>query len=221
MKRLVIIVEGDTESEFVKKLLAPYLNRKGFYDIRAFKIKHSKGGLTKYKHLETDIINVIQETDVVVTTLIDYYALPPDFPRQEEAQKITDINKRVDFLELSIKEAIESVQKREFRNLFPYIQLHEFEALCFSSFKGFEDNFTEDEANYTEIKKIINAFNNPELINDGKETAPSKRLKNLITGYNKVVYGTVIIESNDIQSVIDKCPRFKQWVERIIVHLSD
>ncbi len=49
MSRLIIIVEGDTEKEFVNKILTPFFNRKGFYNIDCFKIKHSKGGLSKIR----------------------------------------------------------------------------------------------------------------------------------------------------------------------------
>ena len=53
MKRLIIVVEGDTEKEFVDKVLSPYLYAKGLLSVNCFKIKHTKGGLTKYQHLKT------------------------------------------------------------------------------------------------------------------------------------------------------------------------
>ena len=52
MKRLIIIVEGDTELAFVNTILAPYLYSKGILSVSCFKIKHSKGGLSKYEHLK-------------------------------------------------------------------------------------------------------------------------------------------------------------------------
>lgn len=218
MKRLIIIVEGDSELEFIKKTLIPYLNTKGVYSISPFKIKHSKGGLNKFDHLQTDIINTLYETDAVITTFIDYYALPVSFPYYQEAQKILNIDERLRILEQSIKEAIELKQNHKVLNLIPYIQLHEFEALCFADFKGFEQNFTEAEANFEAIKQLT-SFVNPEEINDGPDTAPSKRLKKLIKGYNKVVYGNIIIETNGIDSIINKCPRFKSWIDTIISYL--
>ena len=74
MKRLLIIVEGDTEKEFVNNILAPHLFSKGIGNVQCFKIKHSKGGLSKYEHLKKDIINSLYEDNVIVTTLIDFYA---------------------------------------------------------------------------------------------------------------------------------------------------
>lgn len=36
MKRLFIIVEGQTEEAFVKELMAPHFMRNGIYDVRPF-----------------------------------------------------------------------------------------------------------------------------------------------------------------------------------------
>ena len=218
MKRFIIIVEGDTEKEFVDKVLSPYLNSKDVLSIQCFKIKHSKGGLQKYQHLKTDLLNCLYEKDVVVTTLIDYYALPTDFPKYEKSKKITDKNDRLTSLENAIIEDIEKEKNKSFPNLLPYIQLHEFEAFVFSSIDAIKALYNDGEANFIELEKIITAFPNPEEINDSPQTAPSKRLKNnqLIKGYDKINDGIMIVEEAGIDSVLKKCPRFKSWVEKII-----
>ncbi len=162
MKRLIIIVEGDTEIEFVNTILRPFLKTKKIYDVSPYKIKHSRGGLTKYEHLKKDIIHSIYETNTLVTTLIDFYALPKDFPKYEERKAIVNKNDRLGFLEKAIKENIQETQGKDFPNLHPYIQLHEFEDLVFSSIKGIKPFFEEKDANFQEITKIINENPNPE-----------------------------------------------------------
>jgi hypothetical protein len=218
MKRLIIIVEGDTEKEFVDKVLSPYLRAKGLISVDCFKIKHTKGGLTKYQHLKTDLINCIYENEVLVSTLIDFYALPKDFPKYEEAKSIVNRTKRLDFLEKAIVEDLESEKGKAFPNLIPYIQLHEFEALVFSSLDAIKSLYSKDEAKFNELEQIIAAYPNPEDINDSPQTAPSKRLHNnqLIRGYNKVNDGIMIIEEAGIETILSKCPRFKTWVETLI-----
>jgi hypothetical protein len=47
-KRLIIIVEGGSEKEFVTQILRPYFYTKQISDISVFQIKHSRGGLSKY-----------------------------------------------------------------------------------------------------------------------------------------------------------------------------
>lgn len=216
MKRVIIVVEGDTEKEFVDKVLGPYLYSKGLSSVNCFKIKHTKGGLTKYQHLKTDLINCVYENNVLVTTLIDFYALPKDFPKYEDAGKIVNRADRLIFLENAILKDLESEKGKDFPNLFPYIQLHEFEALVFSSMSGISSLFEANEANFDEIQKIIDSHPNPENINDSPETAPSKRLLRLIKGYNKVINGIMIIEEIGIENILKKCPRFRTWVETLI-----
>jgi hypothetical protein len=221
MKRLIIVVEGDTEKEFIDKVLSPYLYTKGLLSVNCFKIKHTKGGLTKYQHLKTDLINCVYESNVLVSSLIDFYALPKDFPKYEDASKIVNRVERLAFLENAIIEDLEKEKGKEFPNLFPYIQLHEFEALVFSSLRGISSLFENNEADFSEIKKIIDAHPNPEDINDSPETAPSKRLLKLIKGYNKVIDGIMIIEEIGIETVLKKCPKFNSWVETLIEKVKE
>ena len=223
MKRLIIVVEGDTEKEFVDKVLSPYLYTKGLLSVNCFKIKHSKGGLTKYQHLKTDLINCVHESNVLVTTLIDFYALPKDFPKYEEAKAIVNKANRLAFLEKAIVEEIETEKRRGFPNLLPYIQLHEFEALVFSSIDAIRSLYSREDAKFKELEKIMEAYPNPEDINDKPETAPSKRLKNdqLIRGYNKVNDGILIIEETGIDIVLAKCPRLNNWVETLIKKVKE
>lgn len=220
MKRLMIIVEGDSELEFVNRVLRPYLNTFEIYNVDCFKIKHSKGGLTKYSHLKKDILNTIYETDIIVTTLIDFYALPSDFPKYNESLAILNKSGRLDFLEESIKEEIERTQNKTFVNLIPYIQLHEFEAFIFSSIIGIQSLFEESEANMPELRNIIRTYENPEEINDHPDTAPSKRLVKNIKGYNKIVDGVSIIEEIGLETIIEKCPRFRMWINKVVYTLK-
>lgn len=223
MKRLLIVVEGDTEKEFIDKVLSPYLYTKGLQSVDCFKIKHTKGGLTKYQHIKTDLINCVYENNVVVSTLIDFYALPKDFPKYEDAKKIVNKDERLSFLEKAIIEDVETEKGKSFPNLLPYIQLHEFEALVFSSIDAIRALYSDQDAKFNEIEQVMAIHPNPEDINDSPQTAPSKRLKNsqLIRGYNKVNDGIMIIEEAGIDVVLAKCPRFSKWVETLIEKVKE
>lgn len=55
MKRLYIIVEGQSEQEFVNTLIAPYLSGLGIYTVTPILIRTSKkarGGFFNYEHLK-------------------------------------------------------------------------------------------------------------------------------------------------------------------------
>lgn len=216
MKRLLIIAEGETEESFVNKILIPYFHSLEVYNyIQCFKTKHSNGGVSKYSYIKQDIIQTIYENDVIVTTMIDFYRLPSDFPGFSQLSSDLSHTEQVSVLEKALKEDIENGQGRHFDNFIPYIQLHEFEALVFSSIKGFESIFEKDEYDYKGVCNVMTIYPNPEDINNSPDTAPSVRLKNLIPGYNKVVYGVEIIKETGIDVVLSKCPRFKDWVENL------
>lgn len=146
-----------------------------------------------------------QEKDVYVTTFIDLYALPSDYPN-------FDIS-NVGMIEQGMKANIDNSLNYRF---IPYIQRHEFECFIFSSIDVLRRNFTFLEANFSEIEKVMQLHpNNLEDINNSPETAPSKRLLNNIKGYNKIVYGACLASEIGLTIIRQKCPRFNEWIEKL------
>lgn len=215
MKRIVIIVEGETEEAFVHQILAPYIWNSGYSNsIQCFKIKHSGGGVSKYSHIERDILATVREKDVVVTTMFDFYGLPSDTPGFKEAISCNSHAESVRFIENNIQQEITDKVKEKICFI-PYIQLHEIEALIFSSNKGFYELFDKNEADFTSLDHIIMEFPNPEDIDNGPDTAPSKRLKKAIPGYDKVLYGIGMLQTIGMETILAKCLHFKEWIEKI------
>lgn len=217
MKRLVIIAEGETEESFVNNILCPFFCSKGIYNsIQCFKTKHSHGGMSKYSYIKKDILNIIYEKDVVVSMMIDFYRLPSDFPGFNDL-KVTQTHKeQANLLETRIKKDLEDSQNQLFDNFIPYIQLHEFEALVFASISGIDSLFERSEMDYNGLMNVIQQYPNPEDINNHPDTAPSVRLKKLISGYNKVLHGIDIINTVGMAELLEKCPRFKTWIESMV-----
>ncbi len=52
----------------------------------------------------------------------------------------------------------------------------------------------------------------PEDINDGKQTAPSKRLEAYIPSYRKTLHGPFAIEFVGLDRIRKLCPRFGAWL---------
>ena len=88
MKRVLVLVEGQTEERFVKDVLCPHLWARGVDATpKVATTKHVKrgpdfkGGITDYQKVENDLRRLLGDSDAVsVTTFIDYYGLPADFP---------------------------------------------------------------------------------------------------------------------------------------------
>ncbi|MFN7119704.1 MAG: DUF4276 family protein [Saprospiraceae bacterium] len=215
IRAIYIIVEGETEEEFVNSLIQPYLYTRGIADVRAIKLSTSpghKGGDLKFARYKRNVENLLKrEQDILVTSLIDFYKLRTDFPDYNEAQAIRNVAERVAFLESACKEKIGNAR------FVPYIQLHEFEGLLFTDQRAFDILFPNlPPTQRNELIKIINEYPNPELIDEGTETAPSKRLQKLIPGYEKPLFGPMIALENGIESMLQKCPRFNEWIHLLI-----
>jgi hypothetical protein len=215
---LNIIVEGPTERDFVTQCLMPYLANYQIYNVRPISIETSpgyKGGDVSYKRYSSLIKTLLRgKEDMLVTSLIDFYRLNSDFPKFNEAIAIVGKQNRISFHENVCFDDINDVR------YIPYIQLHEFESLLFTKFDGFEFFSDIPNQNKSEIKSIINQFPNPELINDRPQFAPSERLKNLIPNYDKPFYGNFIILENGFESILEKCPRFSNWLGVLIERMK-
>jgi hypothetical protein len=139
-----------------------------------------------------------------------------NFPKWIEGERITDKNSRMDFLENAMKEDVSDANRYRF---IPYIQLHEFEGLLFNDIHLFYNHVPDsDLVGIAELKKTFADFDNPEMINNNRETSPSHRLKRIIKGYNKPLYGHYFAEIIGIDQMRSKSPRFNQWVVKIITH---
>lgn len=217
-RSLIIVVEGQTEEEFVNETFAPWLNSQGIFDVRAIKIRTSKtgkGGNTNYAHFQnTTKILLKQEKDVLVSSLVDFFRLGKKFPRFEDSKKIPSTARRVEFLEQELGKDIASDR------FIPYIQLHEFEALLFAKLEGFEAIPLFGKKEIAEVAAIIKGYPNPELINDHPDTAPSKRLERIAPGYNKVLHGNFVILENGLPIIFEKCPRFRHWAQSLVERMK-
>lgn len=212
MKRLYIIVEGQTEQEFVNSVIAPYMQQHGVYTVTPLLIRTSKtgrGGFVNYEHLKNDAKKLLtsEKSDFVVSTFVDFFRIP-EVPQKERWEKKATHIEQVEEMEQCIAEDINDSR------FIPYIQLHEFEALLFSSNKGFESFFSEDNAKDTQ--HIIDTFSNPEDINTTPVGAPSKRLLAIKDDYDKVIEGNLIALEVGINDILAKCPRFRAWIEKLI-----
>ena len=153
MKRLFIVVEGQTEEEFVRTMLRPYLFSYGIYDVNSILIRTSKsgrGGFVNYDHLKNTVMPLLksQKDDIVVTTFVDYFRMPHNTPHYEQCMQAGCNKEKVAALEQCIWKDIND------RRFVPYIQLHEFEALLFSDNNGFEELFTKEQAEQTAVQRL-------------------------------------------------------------------
>lgn len=72
---------------------------------------------------------------------------------------------------------------------------------------------------------LCSRFESKEDINCTSEGAPSKRIGRIYESmnkkYNKVSDAVDIIELSGIETILEKCPRFKNWVEKLIIAVAE
>jgi len=224
--RLHILVEGQTEEGFIKNILAPAL---GVYSV--FADAHSittgrrhgrlfRGGLTDYEHLARDLtlwMKQDQNEDSWFTTMVDFYGLPRNFPGRESIPQPASLFDRIAHLEAEFSKDIATrlVDLPVKQRFIPYIQLHEFEALLFSEPAAFVDMFPNKPKAIAQLKAIRACFASPEDIDDGQMTAPSKRILNILSDYQKPVAGLLIAKAIGLGKIRSECPRFHDWFSRL------
>jgi hypothetical protein len=98
--------------------------------------------------------------------------------------------------------------------LLPYVQVHEFETLLYADLSELAGTLGDDagasavEALAAEVAGVA-----PEDVDDGPDTAPSKRiLKHVGPRYRKRVYGVQTTASIGLAALRSACPRFDAWV---------
>ncbi|GAA4498794.1 DUF4276 family protein [Pseudaeromonas paramecii] len=210
MSRVLVFVEGQTEETFVRDLLVPYFSRLGIYltPILAQTSPGHKGGIVSYGKVKHQLTRLCrQDQGAYVTTMMDYYGLPNDFPGLDG--RVADAHEQVMRLELALQQDIGAP------NFIPNLMLHEFEALLFSAPEKFAE-WLDDQALLAPMAAIRGAFATPEHINNSPQTAPSKRILALVPHYKKTVDGPLIAEDIGLDAIRAKCPHFNNWIERLL-----
>ena len=217
--RLNITTEGATEQRFVKDVLFMHLLPFHIYcdhrSVLTSKEYRKRGGITNYDKAKKDILRWISSEDSSdrrFTTMFDYYALPNDFPGYSDALRFSNPYDKVECLENAFAEDINDSR------FIPYIQLHEFETLLFSNLDVLLLEYEDKSKEIANLKKVLLQapyYNNPELINDHKETSPSHRLISYIPEYQKVSSGSLITDLISIHVLREKCYHFNEWVTKL------
>ena len=213
--RINITTEGPTEHRFVKDVLYYHLQPLGKYcEVRSVltnKDLKKRGGLSTYKKAKNDIhrwMSNDNSSEARFTTMFDFYALPSDFPGMEEAQKRNDKYDKINCIEAALKNDIQDDR------FIPYIQLHEFEALIFTNLDMLLLEYNNKLSEIQELKQVLSYFNdNPELVNNNKDSSPSHRIKNLIPEYQKVSSGSIITSLIGLENLKQTCKHFREWIQ--------
>jgi hypothetical protein len=145
-----------------------------------------------------------------VTTMVDLYGLR-GYPDPATDERLT-ASRRASRIEAEMAKGLPNPR------FIPYIQVHEFEALVFVDLEQLVPQFPDGEASGAPARlRAQVAGLQPEEINDGIETAPSKRLIGEVPAYRhmKPVAGPSIAARIGLPKLRAACPHLDAWVSRL------
>lgn len=218
--RLLALVEGQTEEQFCKKLVAPFLSKRGIY-LSATTMGRPRvaAGVSSWKNAEKELRQLLLgDRECHVTTMFDYYGMPGDWPGRTDAdakphhEKATTVE---DQMRARLREAIGRRWRTE--RFIPYVQMHEFEALLFTEpdILGTVSSPSQDGDAVRRLRQVSDRFETPEEIDDGEATAPSKRILRIVAGYEKVAHGVIAASKIGIPAIRSACPNFDGWMRNL------
>lgn len=218
MTQVYVVVEGQTEESFVNAVLAPKLEYRGVY-LRPKLLGTSghRGGNVNYSRVKRDVTTLLkQNKQAYCTTLIDLYGLGPGFPGTA-ADPSRIAGDKASQIAQAIKEDIIATlgdNSRADIRFMPYIQQYEFEGLPFSDPAALAKGISQRQL-ASRFQEVRAAFATPEDINNSPQTAPSKRILQIYSSYQKPLHGVLAAKAMGLDIIRRECPRFKAWVSKL------
>ncbi len=216
MHKVLILVEGQTEERFVKDVLQPYMWTKSIHPepkiVVTKTVKHGtdfKGGITTFQKVEHDIRRLLGDSGTtLVTTMIDFYGLPDDFPGKQGLRR-SNAHEYVKELEAALEAHFHAGAR-----FIAYFMIHEFEAFLFSD-SAVLAGVMNAPTSQPILETIRNEFPTPEDINDNPTTTPSARVRNVFPGYRKRLHGPLTTGRIGLGTMRRECKHFDEWLGKL------
>jgi hypothetical protein len=215
VRHLHILCEGQTEEVIARNVIEPHFSG---LDVRVslsiFTTKRPaggpafKGGISSWPKLESEVRRLLHDSSTtVLTTMFDYYAFPPDAPGMADRPRGSSYD-RVQHVESALVKAIDD------KRFLPNLVLHEIEAWVLADCSRL-GQVMGDARPAVELERIVQQESGPELVNEGVDTAPSKRIVNAYPRYTKTVDGPLVIADAGLDSIRSSCPHMDKWLREI------
>ena len=215
MHHLHILCEGQTEDVVTANVLEPHFAALGVWVSRSiFTTKRVaggpdfKGGISGWPKLEREVRLLLRDSSTtVLTTMFDYYAFPPDAPGMADRPRGSP-HDRVLHVESALVKTIGS------KRFLPNLVLHEIEAWVLADCTRL-GQVMGDGGPAVELDRAVRLESGPEMVNDGVDTAPSKRIVSAYPQYTKTVDGPCVIADAGLDSIRSSCPHMNDWLREV------
>jgi hypothetical protein len=220
MKRVFVVVEGETERRFVRDLLYPDFIQKGIHLDAQLWLTNRKlgtgGGGGNFDLIENHLRRLMSRyqyhRDVYISLMVDLYAFPKKGNTVYDQQVVQGQNGKTKALLLQDK----LFARLSYQNFIPYVQLHEFEALLLSKPDALGSFYTDKVREIEALKEEIQGLS-PEEVNESPEGAPSKRISRYLPAYEKqkTTAGVITAAKIGLPLLRNSCPHFNAWLTKL------
>jgi hypothetical protein len=225
MARLLVHVEGQTEEDFVNEVLRDHLVSHGFESVGARivgnnRLRRRRGGIRAWPSVRKDILRHLREdAGCIATTMVDFYGLPKHgngaWPGRASCLAQSTLVKASIVEEAIMTDIVASMDANfDASRFIPFVMMHEFEGMLFSNCGAFSQGIGQPELE-VEFRQVRNGFGTPEDINDSPNSAPSKRIEDILPGYEKPLLGTLAVLEIGLTTIRAECPHFAAWLRRL------
>jgi hypothetical protein len=166
-------------------------------------------GYRTYAGLKKFVKNLLAspESRAIVTTMIDLFRIPGDFPGLAQASNEAPAE-RVSLLERNFNEDVGDGR------FFAYLQLHEFEALLLADLTVLVKQHPNRRKEIVDLAaRLGREFPSPEHVD--RLRPPSYWIKEAVPEYNKTVDGPTTASEIGLPTLRERCPHFGQWLRRL------
>lgn len=202
-RRIHLLVEGQTEEILVREFFGPALTDLGYHVTQS-----SLRGVSRWPRIEDIIRRLLRDASVaVLTTVIDYYAFPAGAPGMD-TRPAGDPVGRVAHVERELAAVIDDPR------FVPNLVLYETESWVFAAGAELAAHVRSPQL-AARISKDCARAGGPERVNDGPDTAPSKRLLRYHPGYLKTAHGPKAIQDLGLSALRAQCPHLDAWLTEL------
>lgn len=179
--------------------------------------RRQRGGVPSWSSFRNELVRHLKsDRGLLHTSLVDFYGMPEDgkraWPGRREAAGLPQACKGEHVAQQMLAD-LRAVWHDEERFV-PFVVMHEFEALLFSDCEAFAEVLAIADLAGA-LGRIRDQFESPEHINDGRNTAPSKRILALHPGYAKVAEGTAAAQAVSVKKMAEQCQHFAAWLRQL------
>lgn len=220
MRHLHILCEGQTEEMIASDVLEPHFSSADAYvtwSVLTTKRPAGgaafKGGVSTWLKLQRELRLLLHDSSTtLLTTLLDYYAFPAEAPGMADRPQGSP-HDRVRQVESALAKAVDDSR------FIPHLVLHETETWVLADCRRLGEVMG-DPGPAAELQKVVHLESGPELVNDGVDTAPSKRIMSAYPQYAKTIDGPLVIAEAGLGAIRSTCPHADDWLRELETRLS-